>query len=452
MFARDNTPTSNKLYVKYPGNIFAGTSINPFWPLTVTNDVTSALQFALKKSKKPTVETFGYAYYLGETDKEQEKWEANGDTIAYYTYELQAYYEGEPADFYLAQNDDEYGSYRLAKTGDKFIIKNNEDGSVQLVKTYDADEALVMTGWQLVNQSIPAFENSTMKDDGLTQEMRANYVKTYLNLESPEVSLDPKSTYVTFKAEEGDYITMKDDRDAVLVSDQPLTFRVFATDTEREVPNFLVSTGWNDNTKERMFLFNPVDSIPYYVAEGDYDKTYQWSEGLNKAIFKSARMAESCDTLYTTIKGKATAVATVADQNKNVQGGLNYFKYQIIEDPENEGYYMIRQNGYYLTSTNGRMGFTKLQGARSLAVRVEVANVESPTANETINAANNVVVAATNGAVVVKGAEGKNVIVSTILGKVVANEVVSSDNAQITAPAGIVVVSVDGESFKVVVK
>ena len=49
-------------------------------------------------------------------------------------------------------------------------------------------------------------------------------------------------------------------------------------------------------------------------------------------------------------------------------------------------------------------------------------------------------------------AEGKNVIVSTILGKVVANEVVSSDNATIAAPAGVVVVSVDGESFKVVVK
>ena len=75
----------------------------------------------------------------------------------------------------------------------------------------------------------------------------------------------------------------------------------------------------------------------------------------------------------------------------------------------------------------------------------------NPTANENISA-NNVVVAGVNGAVVVKGAEGKNVIVSTILGKVVANEVVSSDNATIVAPAGVVVVSVDGESFKVVVK
>ena len=79
------------------------------------------------------------------------------------------------------------------------------------------------------------------------------------------------------------------------------------------------------------------------------------------------------------------------------------------------------------------------------------ASDKEATANEAISAGN-VVVAGTNGAVVVKGAEGKNVIVSTILGKVVANEVVSSDNAQIATPAGIVVVSVDGESFKVVVK
>ncbi len=88
------------------------------------------------------------------------------------------------------------------------------------------------------------------------------------------------------------------------------------------------------------------------------------------------------------------------------------------------------------------------------ASQADVYNVDTnydPTANEEI-ATSSVVVAGTNGAVVVKGAEGKNVIVSTILGKVVANEVVSSDNATIAAPAGVVVVSVDGESFKVVVK
>ena len=92
---------------------------------------------------------------------------------------------------------------------------------------------------------------------------------------------------------------------------------------------------------------------------------------------------------------------------------------------------------------------TDMEDAEVFNVRETSSN---PTANEEITAEGNVIVAGTNGAVVVKGAEGKNVIVSTILGKVVANEVVSSDNATIAAPAGVVVVSVDGESFKVVVK
>ena len=76
----------------------------------------------------------------------------------------------------------------------------------------------------------------------------------------------------------------------------------------------------------------------------------------------------------------------------------------------------------------------------------------NPTANETITANSAVTVVATDGGVIVRGAEGKNVIVSTILGKVVANEVINSDNETIAAPAGIVVVSIDGESFKVAVK
>ena len=78
----------------------------------------------------------------------------------------------------------------------------------------------------------------------------------------------------------------------------------------------------------------------------------------------------------------------------------------------------------------------------------------TPTANESIEDAVNsaVSVAATEGGVIVKGAEGKNVVVATILGKVVANETLNSDNVTISVPAGIAVVSVDGESFKVVVK
>ena len=112
------------------------------------------------------------------------------------------------------------------------------------------------------------------------------------------------------------------------------------------------------------------------------------------------------------------------------------------------------QNGCLVLSDPATSTFenAKTGGDNALIFNIEVGSEDDmATSNETI-AAGNVVVAGVNGAVVVKGAEGKNVIVSTILGKVVANEVVSSDNATIAAPAGVVVVSVDGESFKVVVK
>ena len=83
---------------------------------------------------------------------------------------------------------------------------------------------------------------------------------------------------------------------------------------------------------------------------------------------------------------------------------------------------------------------------------VDNTTTEAPTANETIAAEGAISVVATDGAVIIKGAEGKNVVIATILGKVVANETVNSDNETIAVPAGIAVVSVDGESFKVVVK
>ena len=109
-------------------------------------------------------------------------------------------------------------------------------------------------------------------------------------------------------------------------------------------------------------------------------------------------------------------------------------------------------------------GWIKIQNTVPVIVKTEyneavasgdLFNVDTnytPTANEEISANAAVSVVATDGAVIVKGAEGKNIVVSTILGKVVANEVLNSDNETIAAPAGIVVVSVDGESFKVAVK
>ncbi|WP_455641021.1 DUF6383 domain-containing protein [Parabacteroides sp.] len=77
---------------------------------------------------------------------------------------------------------------------------------------------------------------------------------------------------------------------------------------------------------------------------------------------------------------------------------------------------------------------------------------ENPTANDNV-AVSNVVVEATTGAVIVKNAAGLKVTVSNLLGQPVASEVLSSDNATIAAPAGIVVVAVEGaDAVKAIVK
>ncbi|MCM0719296.1 DUF6383 domain-containing protein [Parabacteroides sp. W1-Q-101] len=77
---------------------------------------------------------------------------------------------------------------------------------------------------------------------------------------------------------------------------------------------------------------------------------------------------------------------------------------------------------------------------------------EDATANEGIETAS-VKVIAGNGIVTVKGAAGKNVVITNVLGQTVANTVVASDEATIAAPAGVVIVAVEGEdAVKAIVK
>lgn len=76
-----------------------------------------------------------------------------------------------------------------------------------------------------------------------------------------------------------------------------------------------------------------------------------------------------------------------------------------------------------------------------------------PVANEDINAEAAVKVIAESGAVRVLNAAGKSVMISNILGQTVASTVITSDDATIAAPKGIVVVAVEGESaVKAIVK
>lgn len=129
--------------------------------------------------------------------------------------------------------------------------------------------------------------------------------------------------------------------------------------------------------------------------------------------------------------------------DEGVLGGLECFKVQIIQDEANEGVYLIRSvadKTQYLYGLNDKLAW----GSKTQAMKFTI-TAGDPTSNESIaDAAEGVKVIAGNGVVEIQGAAGKKVIVSNILGKVVAETALTSDNATIAVPAGIIAVAVDG--------
>ena len=120
-----------------------------------------------------------------------------------------------------------------------------------------------------------------------------------------------------------------------------------------------------------------------------------------------------------------------------------------IVDQATKSFVMETVDGTYVRILNGvPVLTTKIEDA---AVFNIAATTEEATANEAIEAAG-VQVIGGKGAVTVQGAAGKVITVANILGQTIANQVAASDNVTIAAPAGIVVVAVEGEATKVVVK
>ena len=198
-----------------------------------------------------------------------------------------------------------------------------------------------------------------------------------------------------------------------------------------------------------------ADSSAFHAAE--LDNKFLANKAYTKLSFVAAR--HNVDTITVATDGNKTTIS------QNVQHPM-VFAFRIVDqttkdfiiegvDLTNNKAPLSAGNPYktsWMRWNNGVPVMTDImEDAEVFNIAGDLENA-NPTANEAIEAEATVSVVATDGAVIVKGAEGKNVIVSTILGKVVANETVNSDNETIAAPAGIVVVSVDGESFKVAVK
>ena len=446
-FGRDIAPTSNKLYPVYDEN----NARNEYIADDLTGNVTEAAQWRLIKNPNASVVRYNYVYANGDLVNTK----TQGDVVYAYKYQLQLIDNGKVTNRYLKAAGTGVEN-ATPTTAQWFYIEENVDGSVNIKTARNTNEALLLDKFQQENLSINDLkaEDFKIQNMGATTYIlsEADQVKTFLIEEAPAISLPANEGHYSFVSDLGNYITMNEERDGLTVKEEAEPMYLYVTDKEEVVPAFYITKTAGANTNERMFLFNPTDSVTYYVADGAYDKVYQLPGKQTKAIFKAAAINETRDTLTTSIKGESTLVAIDANNTQKVEGGLDRFKVQIVESTTDPDMYVVRQSNsqgmVWLSAVNGMLTW----GEQDDAMLFDITRTEAPTANEGVSATE-VKVIATDGAINIKNAAGKNVVISTILGQIVANEVLTSDNATISVPAGIAIVSVDGEeAVKVSVK
>ena len=436
-----NPTTDVKWYVAVDENNDKKTTISE------TRSLQVVFEPVLKNDEKTIdEESISTRFVYNNNDK---VYRAAADLVNYYTYKMRVV---DAEDAYLQWTSNKVNILTGAtaeSNATEVIVKYRYDGSVALVNASSSlDEDSEALSAEL-NRSKTGYAYTTTYAYAVPN---LDNVNLYLEAEKLGVSLAAEPTHVSLEAENGGFINVNDANEGIIAirteADEDLTFWVDTTASEKAIPSFYIAKGGK-------FMFNAIDSLEYYdkmhtTANDNPYEIFINDDSYAKAIFKAGELVNS-DTLKTTVDNKEVLVAEKADQNKGILGNIQNFQYQIVKPSDAEDNYVIRvaNTSSYLANFNGVLGFIS---DKDNAMRVIVERQAAPTANEAISATD-VKVIALDGAVNVKNAAGKNVVVSTILGQIVANEVLTSDNATISVPAGIAIVSVDGEeAVKVSVK
>jgi len=121
--------------------------------------------------------------------------------------------------------------------------------------------------------------------------------------------------------------------------------------------------------------------------------------------------------------------------------------------PEYAAWVKMQNGCLCLTNSSSEFNSAKTGGDGALIFNVEKLGADNMVTDAATVTVSDFSVIAGEGQVTINGAAGKKVVVSNILGQTVANTVLTSDNATIAVPAGVVVVAVEGEAaVKAIVK
>ena len=198
------------------------------------------------------------------------------------------------------------------------------------------------------------------------------------------------------------------------------------------------------------YLVTLADSVANAANKTEETKfTYENRKYTRLAFVDGIHRGDSLIILSSKFTGTKNAANDTIDLSKNafVEGA---WQFRLTGNEGAEFYIEGAKNNSFIRLING---VAVLTDDITDAERFNINKTDkTPVSNEGITAAE-VSVIAGNGIVTIKGAAGKKVVITNVLGQTIANTVLSSDNATISAPAGIVVVAVEGEAaVKAIVK
>ena len=380
-------------------------------------------EWELIRNEKAQAVTANYKYYDGEKWVElngkgnEEKGILPADTVRLaYSYAI---------------NADELGlgtAWKMAKDDIEFFLKENGKGTYAIVYGATADEVKeygVINGSEELVAETTDFTNSTPFE--------------IIDLDAaPSLAADSK--HMTFEATNSIGFIASDENNNAVLAKETAALWVDSVNAEGyATPKFFISYAGKMMTTAKKFK-EIVDKA--YANDEISKKEYAELTADENLYYKSVERIKFVDAER--LSGEDTLV--IADE-KYTGKEIEDFKFKVTENED--GDYVLKANGNYVYVINGNLVYgTDAKEAEAFVIEV----TSTPTANEDV-AVSEVKVLAGNGNVTIAGAAGKKVVVSNILGQVVANTVVSSDNAVIAAPAGVVVVAVEGEAaVKAIVK
>ena len=365
--------------------------------------------------------------------------------------------EASKADSYLMRATYEEGKYQILTVNE--VVPAPNTGI--LVKAEDRiDLTAAATAQPVINSryvldQVSVSATTAEVYNQVTDLNKMNGLWSFIDVVIPEyLSLEPGHYRVASTENTSLAITANaDNKNAILKAEQDkpgyeadwFKLWVDTVDTNVVRPTFLIGTAQQGIVSDSL---KAVGYMAYLKNSGAFATPANDVLAANDSVSFAPALRVGSDSLQindtTKIALAANPEYTVALRKvEGTEGNVAYVEYR---DGSDYGY-LAQSNGvlYYTTGN--------LRTALNNALTFEFEKAEkAPTANETI-AAEGVTVIAGEGNVTINGAAGKKVVVSNILGQVVANTVLTSDNATIAAPAGVVVVAVEGKvAVKAIVK